>query len=615
MTFDDGSIQVPISLINNRVWLPVRRPDGTPGAMMVGTGQYDSWVDRGWAESLGKPAGDVGPVKIGPIDLHTFVALRPERMVEVHPDGVVGKVGLNLLEHLDIDIDRANRVAKIQIAAPAKFPTGDLEFFRARALEDAGAVEAFLNDHKDSRLAAEASKLLLNLRIDEGGSSEEIGRAVQWVCDSTPKDLRTTRMYDLMREMSDAGQTVVVLEAGKLGVAAGRDDRYPNAVHQVHGLLGRTYLEDYEKNGEHATEAWRHLLSAAFGLPEDGSINLDLGRFYEKQGRYNRAYSRYVQAVIQPDSGPQALEALQRVQPLLDDSTAFSVDTIERMIAGKVRNFGAATQFEPSEKEPVDRVVMVEFFTNGHQGDEKGGAIGGALAQEGLMQHFGPEYVVFVAHHLANPQPDPLCTSLARDRAKQLGITDPGVFVIDGVAGAPGAGKWRDAEAIYQKVRDAVVARMREFTEFEFELDCRLEQVDGAWHVIGTGDVYGYEENGLRIQLLVTEAGVLAPGKSTVVVHRAVARGPLTGSNEGLPFEFDDGEHMHLAWDVSLDDLSQANQAFLDELQTTGLGSTVRISKAIDPHQVRVVAYVYQSNTGEILGSAQVTPQGLEQAQ
>ena len=56
----------------------------------------------------------------------------------------------------------------------------------------------------------------------------------------------------------------------------------------------------------------RHLLSAAFGLPEDGSINLDLGRFYEQQGRYRRAFSRYVQAVIRPESGAGGLEGLQR---------------------------------------------------------------------------------------------------------------------------------------------------------------------------------------------------------------------------------------------------------------------------------------------------------------
>ncbi len=606
-TLADGSTLVPITLINGRVWLPVRRPDGTPGAMMLGTGTYDSIVERDWAGGLGKASGDVGPVKLGATDLHSFVALRPEPLVEVHPDGVVGKIGLNLLEYLEVQVDRVARTAQVRVIEPPNFPEGDRQYFRARALEDSVAVEAFLQAHPKSRLSLEASKLLLDLLIDEGADVPAIQAAVQWQADATKKDLRTTRMLDLMEEMSDAGQTEVVLAAGKLGVDGGRDDRYPNAVHSVHGLLGRTYLKRFEDDGSASEDTWRHLLSAAFGLPEDGPINLDLGRFYEKQGRYNRAFSRYIQAVIQPESGPQALEALQRVQPKLESGEAFSVDTIERMIAGKVRNFGAATRFEPSDKEPSNRIALVEFFTNCHQGTERGGAIGGALGNEGLIQHFSPDEVVFLSYHLPQPQVDPLVTKVAAARAKQLGLERPGVHVIDGLSGQPGAGKWRDAEAIYQRVRGAVIERLREFSDFDMEMESKLEQVDGEWQLSGFVDAYGYEEDGLRVQVLLVEAGVLAPGKSTVVVHRAVVRGVLSGKELGVPFELD-GEGMRIDFSQSLLQVSAQNQAYLDELESSGEGSTVRISGNLDPRQVRVVAYLYDESSGEVHWAQQSTP-------
>ena len=251
----------------------------------------------------------------------------------------------------------------------------------------------FLEEHPGKRLAGEAARLLLDYRIEDAAPSDEIDAAVAWVFETEVGDLRTTRMLDLMKEMSDAGEVGVVVAAGRLGVDAGRGDRYPNAVHEVHGLLGRTLLDEGEGD-----EAWRHLLSAAFGLPEDGGVNLDLGRFYEQQGRYRRAFSRYVQAVIRPESGAGGLEGLQRVQALLKDDEGaaepFSVRTIERMIAGKVRNFGASSRFVPDDENPALRTVLCEFFTNGHLGsEERGGAIGVHAL------HFGAHDVVFGVQH------------------------------------------------------------------------------------------------------------------------------------------------------------------------------------------------------------------------
>ncbi|MEZ5975097.1 MAG: hypothetical protein R3E96_09710 [Planctomycetota bacterium] len=616
VTNPDGSVDVPISVLGDRVWITVRRPDGTPGAMRIATDTYDTLVDRDWAEKIGKPAGDVGSVRVGPLDLHRYVAMRPEPMAEKHDNGVVGITGLNLLQHLRLRIDRAAGVAHLEESVPAQFPQADLEFFQARAAGQSAGMLAFLEAHESHRLSHEAARLLLDLSIEEGLEEQALRDAVGWVGRTTVEDLRTTRLLDLMREMRDAGETTVVLAAGELAVKGGRKDRYPNAVHEVHGVLGRTWLERVLATGEGEAEAWRHLLSAAFGLPEDGPINLDLGRFYEWQQRYNRAYSRYIQAVIRPDSGPDALEALQRVQPKLAGAETFSVDTIERMIAGKVRNFGAATVFEPTAEEPADRIVLVEFFTNCNQGDENGGAIGGALAAEGLEQHFTSDYVVFLSYHIPGPMPDPLCNAIAAERAKVFSLDQPGVNVIDGLAGAPGAGRWRDAEAIYQRVRKAIVARLGEFADHDIEIEAKLQAEGDDWRLSGKASIYGYEDDDLYVQALVVEEGVLAPGKSTVVVHRSVVRGSLLPDLAGVEHGHngEDADQMVLPFEAKLGDISAAAQTYLDGLASSGVGQTVRISKTIDPRQVRVVVFLYRRGSGEVLAVAQVTPE-MEQAQ
>lgn len=633
---DDGTIVAPLTLINDMAWLPVRYEDGSPAGLMLGCGRHDTLIDERAARAAGHPAGDVGAVRIGGLDLSRYVAFRPEPVVQTHPDGVFGVTGLGLLQNLRITVDRGRRTLRIRATeSNPEFPTEDLEFFRARADEDPEALADWLARHggrpdpeagegegasEPKRLAAEAAKLLLDYRVEDFAPREEIEDAVAWVADTVPVDLRTTRMLDLMKEMADAGQDRVVLAAGELGIESGRDDRYPNAVHEVHGRLGRTLLDGSERPGVEADaaatmaeDAWRHLLSAAFGTPEDGRVNYDLGRFYERQGRYRRAFSRYVQAVIKPEAGGLALEALQRVQPQLaaedeDTSSTFSVDTIERMIAGKVRNFGASSRFEPSSETPALRVVLAEFFTNGHLGDEtRGGAIGGALGFEGLISHFGPDEVAFLEYHLPTPRPDALCSSLARARAEALGVGNPTVIVLDGQTGSPGAGKWRDAEAIYTRARRAVLDRLEVFGDQGLDVEASLE--DGV--VRGTAFVDGLDEDWLRIQVVLAEEGVLYPGGSGVVVHRWVARASMLGDDEGVPVTIDD-DVVEVEFELSIDDAEAVQEDFLEQMETEGLGSAPRISVRMDPNQARVVAFLFDERNGRVLAAASCVPDGVE---
>jgi len=655
---DDGTVVAPLTVLNGMVWMPVRWQDGRPGGLQLGSAVYDTRVDLRAARAMGRPAGDVGPVRLGGIDLHQYVALRPEPIVEVHPDGVVGITGLNLLEHFRVEVDRGMREVRWKETRPAQFPAADLEFFRARAAEDPRLVAAFLTAHgaadtngadlqgaeskgadlkganlkganlkranlkranlkREGRLAHEAARLLLDYRLQDGAPEAEVTDAVSWVARTVAKDLCTTRMLDLMKEMADAGEDEVVIAAGELGVASGRDDRYPNAVHEVHGRLGRTLFDRAEREGAPADPAFRHLLSAAFGLPEDGRINLDLGRFYEHQGRYRRAYSRFIQAVIRPDSGPEALVALQRVQalalaeepaaerdPAEEGDGRFSVDTIERMIAGKVRNFGAASRFVPSPEHPARRTVLCEFFTNGHFGNETdGGAIGGALGLEGLLSHFDPAQVVCLTHHIPVPQPDALCAEISRERAALCKIERPTLLLIDGQKGSPGAGKWRDAEEIYNRARSVILARMALRGDHEMHVRATLE--GGA--VSGVAEVIGPDEGGLAVHVVLAEARVLYPGSSGIIVHRNVVRGSLLYDDRGVPF-LPENSVAEVEFERTLDSLSIEQAAHLDALEAEGLGSVPRISLQIDPREVRVIAYLCDTTTGVVLAAAQCTP-------
>ncbi|MEC7584565.1 MAG: hypothetical protein VYE77_09615 [Planctomycetota bacterium] len=592
----EGQVVLPLTEINGLAWASVRHADGLPGAMAIGSARYDSTVDYTVCDRFAKPAGDLESLRLGGIELTEFLALRPEEVVQVHPDGVVGVLGLNFLEHFRVEVDRVNRTARVSQTMAANFPEDDLAFFRARAEDDADSLQAFLAEYPKVRTSREAAELLLAMRLDEDADAESSRLALQCINDTYPEDLRATAMLDQVIALRQVEQPELAIVAGEIGIPAGRADRYPNSVHKLHAQVGEIQLDQGDRE-----PAWEHLLSAAFGMPEDGMINYQLGRFYEAEGRMRRAYSRYVQAVIKPDSGPLALTALHRLEGRMGGDERMSVDRIERLTAGKTHAFGAATTYRPKPEEQTNRRVLIEFFTNANLGDAaRGGSIGGALGNDGLVSHFTKEHAAFITWHLMEPELVPMTIEAGSHRAALVGA-GPTVHVINGIASGPGAAKWRDKEKVYNRCRQLAVDAMARPSDFEIELEAKVDQ----GRLTGTAKVRGPTDRRVRVHLVLVERGVLFPGRSEIVIHRNVARASLTKTANGERFRPQDGV-MQIPFEASLDEIRSRNEAWLDELMASGQGNCVKISMAIDPEQVDVVAFVRASDSGEVLQALQV---------
>lgn len=222
----EGKTTVSFSMHNRLAWLPVRFADAEPAVFLLGTSRHDTLLHLAEAEGRDRPAGDVGAVRLGDIDLSRYVALRPEEIPLAHPDGMAGIIGLNLLRHFRVDVDFVNRVASLEETVPADFPVADLAFFRARVDGSGDALEAYLKEYGDARLAVEAATLCVRARIREKADDETVGRAIRLVRDTRPEDIRASVMLDLMNSLVEMGHPGHALAAGALGVECGRDDRY-----------------------------------------------------------------------------------------------------------------------------------------------------------------------------------------------------------------------------------------------------------------------------------------------------------------------------------------------------------------------------------------------------
>lgn len=597
---EPGTIVTSMTVTNDQVWVPVRISDNRLLSMNIATSHYDTLIDEDICEHLDKPGGDVGPVLLKTTDLHQFVAFRPSEIVQVHADGVLGTIGINLLENFRVEIDRVNRFVRIAETAPGKYPDADLDFFKAIAADDPDELNAVLKKHPRERLARETSEILLHLLIDSGEPLENFRAALTWMDQTRINDLRSTEALNTVKMLLEARRPKVAILAGELGIKSGRQDRYPESVHKLHARLGELMLKE-----KRSDKAWEHLLSAAFGLPQDGMINLHLGQFYESQKRYKRAMSRYVQAVIQPESGPLAIAGLERVQHATG-AAALSVDLVDKLIAGKVYNFGAASKFKPDDNTATNRVVLLELFTNPHFGRRlqegwRSFNVGGVMGQEGILSHFPRSRVAVLTYHVPDPEPSALINELSLATAGLYRDTRPVYTKINGQLTAPGAGRARDAEKIYNANKRAVIRHLSQDAAFTITASAKIDGVDVEGEIL----VKGPSVSDLNLQVVLAERGVLYPGKGKVVVHRMVARTELTGKVDGIPLRIVDGA-MKFGFKKSLTDIQKSNEAFLANYEKVNNKNTTRLSTRIDPRQVSIVAFLRDPLTLEVLQAVQV---------
>jgi len=596
----EGTVTTAITLTNDQVWIPVRTADRRVLSMNLGSSRYDTLVDEDICEGLERPAGDIGTVHLKTIDFGRYLAFRPAELVQVHADGVLGTIGINLLEHFRVEVDRTNRYVRFQETKVADYPAEDLVFFRAMVDEDPVALEGFLTKHPKVRLSREAAELLLTILVDSGESVAKLGNALEWMDKTRIDDLRSTEALSTMKMLLESQRPKAAILAGEIGVKSGRKDRYPESVHKLHAKLGELLLEQKEE-----TKAWEHLLSAAFGLPQDGMVNLNLGRFYEHQKRYKRAMSRFVQAVIQPESGAMAVAGLERVQKAMGGQ-ALSVDLVDKLIAGKVYNFGAATTFKPTKRTKTNRVVLVELFTNPHFGRRlaegwRSFNVGGVMGQEGLLSHFPRERVAVLTYHVDAPEPCALINSLSMHTADMYGRVAPIYTKINGRDTGLGYGRWRDAEKVYNQNRELVLAALEEPSRYTITATAAVT----GDTVSGTVVAKGPTDPDLTLQVVLVERGVLYPGKGKVVVHRMVARAALTDTIEGLQYKPKDGA-MTFKFKKSLDTIRKANESYLQAYERDTSKSATRLSTRIDPRQVSVVAFLRDSLNLEVLQAVHV---------
>jgi hypothetical protein len=361
-------------------------------------------------------------------------------------------------------------------------------------------------------------------------------------------------------------------------------------VHKARSEIGALLLEQGQ-----VREAYRHLLSAAFGLPQDGMINFRLGQLYERKGQDERAWSRYLQAAITEEAAAQGLEGLKRLADKKGIKTPYDMDEMETLLEGRIPAFQPASRYEPTGGKRPSRTVLAELFT----GAQCRPCAAADLAFDGLLAHFAAGEVAILEHHLHIPAAEPLVSPAAMIRAQHFGVRATPTVMLDGHLPVPEVGGPPEKAArAFRRIRLAVEERLAEGTAWKISLSSRL----AAEKLTATARVAGPEAENYRLRLYLVERTVLFPGASKIVLHRYVTRFEM--ARGGAAIERAAGERV-IERVVSLSEVRDRLDEHLDAIEDR-VGSEFPMRPTeLEPRQLAVVAFVEDAR-GRVAQAAMV---------
>jgi thiol-disulfide isomerase/thioredoxin len=247
-------------------------------------------------------------------------------------------------------------------------------------------------------------------------------------------------------------------------------------------------------------------------------------------------------------------------------------------------------------KAPGGRAVLVELFT----GAQCPPCIAADLAFDALEKTYQPSEAVLLQYHLHVPQPDPLTNrdSEARQRYYGKAIEGTPTIFFNGKADAAGGGFANEAQDKYKEYREVIDPLL----EKPAKVRLQAKAVKKGEKVEITAEVADLEEpdERTRLRLALVEEWVHYAGSNGLRYHHQVVRA-MPGDASGFPLQEKASKHEA---SVDLEELRQKLNRYLDTIEFPAERPAVGLRR------LRVVAFVQNDRTKEVLQAVQVPVEG-----
>jgi hypothetical protein len=246
-------------------------------------------------------------------------------------------------------------------------------------------------------------------------------------------------------------------------------------------------------------------------------------------------------------------------------------------------------------KAKTDRVGLVEIFA----GSEFPYSLPFEQAADGLLKAYPPTDIAVVVYHVHLPSPDPLTCDDSMNRIGGYGDQlEKGYFCYVNGKPGPRAGQSVTAKEVLTGIRK--------------DLDESLEKPAGAKLTLtSTKGMKGFdvkasvsdltvgEKDKISLRFVVVEPRVRFAGGSGARYHANVVRA-MPGGSKGFPLT---KKQTHQAVTVNPDEIRTELSKYLTEFAAKA--EFAKASRPLDLKNLKVVAFVQNDGTGEVMNAAQ----------
>ena len=279
---------------------------------------------------------------------------------------------------------------------------------------------------------------------------------------------------------------------------------------------------------------------------------------------------------------PNVSARLAKLEEALDNEYVVKVPPF------KGRNFAG-------RKGQSDRAVVMELFT----GAQCPPCVAADVAFDVLGKTYKPSELVLIQYHLHIPGPDPMTNAATEARAKYYGARSTPSTFFNGMSKAGGGGAMAAAEKKYGAYRSIIDPLLEEPAACKIKATAR--QVGDKVQI--QTNVADLEKPGkdAKLHVLLVEETIRFVGSNKLRFHHQVVRA-MPGGAAGVAVM---NPAMAVNHEVNLKDLRKQLTGYLDNYQET-MRPFPQVSRPLDFHGLRVIAFVQDDSTKEILQAVQV---------
>jgi hypothetical protein len=245
-----------------------------------------------------------------------------------------------------------------------------------------------------------------------------------------------------------------------------------------------------------------------------------------------------------------------------------------------------------------DRTILAELFT----GAQCPPCAAADLAFDALLKTFKPTDVVLIQYHLHVPRPDPLTSPAANTRLDFYGDEVEGTptILFNGKPESVGGGFIKDS----QKVYNAWLKTLTPLLEKPATVRLKATALKKGETIAITAEANDLEKPGedVRLRLVLVEDRVRFAGSNGIRFHHHIVRA-FPGGEKGLALKAKSGKQTA---SVNLEELRKDLAKYMTEYAAKARVEFPDPEKVLDLKNLRVVAFVQNDKTKEVLQAVQV---------